>query len=94
MSGVLEPPRWPNGPKICAITNLPAYVSLADAKKRTGTVEGDSIKDWWTCGACGLVHCEHTIRPPAGATSGSGREPCEQRSTNAAKRLKTRQSDA
>lgn len=84
---LFEKPRWPGGPHLCLATNLPAFETVESAKALTRTVDGDSLKSSWTCSVCGMIHAEYTIRSPAGSSSGAGRVPCYQASTENAKKL-------
>lgn len=86
---LLQNPVWPNGPLICARFWLPAFDTVEAAKALTRTVEGDSVKSAWRCKACGKIHVERYVRPPAGASSGVGREPWPDRGIIAAKREAT-----
>ena len=84
---LFELPRWKNGPKICVATNLPAFETVADARNLTRTVEGDSLKESWTCSVCGMIHAEYRFRSPAGDSSGNPRSVWPQGSIKKAKAL-------
>lgn len=70
----LDPPRWPGGPRICPVANLPAFQIWADAAEFLDALHG-SAKVKWIC-----RHCEHwhfwgdpNSYAPAGQTSGTCR---------------------
>lgn len=76
----LEASRWPNGPKICAVANLPYFKSEAEAKAwHTRHLDGNPIYEpnpivkMWRCAACGGVHFLTKMRPPSGSSSGSSK---------------------
>jgi len=55
-SQFLNPPRWPGGPKICIVANLPAFETEADAiasNERNGHLP---ILVRWHCKSCGGFH--------------------------------------
>lgn len=63
---------------ICVAANLPAFESVKAAADLTRTMEGDSLKETWTCKACGMIHAGYKFRAPSGVTSGSGRKEAPQ----------------
>ena len=81
----LDPPRWRNGPRICIAANLPAFDTLEAAKAMTRTLEGDSLRESWTCSACGKIHAAYKFRSPAGDSSGNPRPEATQHTYLAAK---------
>jgi len=74
MTTNLDPPRWPNGPRICEKANLPAFETVAqvDAFYETNC-PGHSIVARWRCRECGLIHCWGVGGTPSGASSGTTR---------------------
>jgi hypothetical protein len=74
MSAPLMKPRWPNGPKICAAENLPAFETAKDlAAFLAKNAPSCKVVKKWQCQACGHFHA-YTVAPdPAGGSSGTGR---------------------
>lgn len=72
-SVTLEPPRWPNGPMICPVENLPAFEDKAELAKFRNAHAGSSIKEW-QCTACGMWHYKAKVPCPAGGSNGNERE--------------------
>jgi hypothetical protein len=74
MNARLEKPRWPGGPKICSVENLPAFETV-DAWRAFHKANGPSCKilKEWQCEACGHWHARTSAPDPAGASSGNGR---------------------
>ena len=74
---ILDPPRWPGGPAICPIENLPAFPTEADAFKfqRHGSREAPRtrILRLWKCDCCDHWHFTATTPSPSGASSGTER---------------------
>lgn len=71
----LDPPRWKGGPKICPAVNLPAFDSpQAIADFIAKNCPGATLTDQYQCIRCDKWHFEATMRPPSGATSGTGRK--------------------
>ena len=64
---ILEPARYPGGPQICAIVNLPSFKSDADLRDyldRHVPISGSPSKVW-TCKDCGGWHFEFKPTRPA-----------------------------
>lgn len=74
MNATLSKPRWPGGPKICPLANLPAFTT-SDALRSFLKNNGPSCKVVleWECTGCGHWHAETSAPDPAGASSGNGR---------------------
>ncbi len=87
-SELFEPARWTNGPKICLAVNLPAFDTVEQAKALTRTMEGDSLRESWTCSVCGMIHASYKFRSPAGESSGNPRPEWPQKGIMFAKTLK------
>lgn len=70
----LDPPRWPNGPQICSVVNLPAFETEAELDK-FNAANGPSCKvdRKWLCEHCEGWHCDVTAPDPSGGSSGTGR---------------------
>lgn len=71
-----EKPRWPQGPKICAGANLPAFET--EQQMRASTVKNSpscKVLFEFPCTHCGQWHCWASAPPPAGSSSGTGRTP-------------------
>lgn len=70
----MNPARWPNGPRICATANLPAFASLVEWRN-FHSANGPSCKiiREYQCTDCGQWHAVTTAPDPAGASSGQGR---------------------
>lgn len=74
MNPNLDKPRWPGGPPICTVTNLPAFDSVESlAAFRDASAPGGHIIAQWKCTACGLWHYWSAGHDPAGASSGMTR---------------------
>lgn len=70
----LDPPRWPFGPDICPVANLPALpteAALHEFHRRNGP--RCAVLREWQCDACGHWHAATVAPDPSGATSGTGR---------------------
>lgn len=78
----LDPPRWPNGPPICPVTNLPAFPDRAALDKFFKTLPAVTVQRVGLCSACGHYHAEAKSRPPSGATSGTGRKEYERKASH------------
>lgn len=75
MTSHLEVSRWPGGPLICDVTNLPSHASKSDALTfHERNAPGQSIGRIGPCHYCGGWHYESKVRPPSGASSGTGRK--------------------
>ena len=60
---VLEPPRWPGGPEICEMHNLPAFETREDAEKfHDNQGSRNPIKRIGRCRYCGKWHYESKAR--------------------------------
>lgn len=70
----LEPPRWPGGPGICPVANLPGFLAVEDLTRFVDSLCG-SVMVKWQCSECGTWHFWPSANPnaPAGETSGSCR---------------------
>lgn len=70
----LEKARWPGGPKICSVANLPAF-ETEGALRAFLKANGPSCKvvKEWQCEACGHWHAKTRAPDPAGGSSGTGR---------------------
>lgn len=69
-----DPPRWPNGPKICPVANLPAFYSPHDLHVfLESNSPGTAIIHQWKCIACAHWHAKCVAASPAGASSGTTR---------------------
>lgn len=53
---MLESPRWPGGPRICLVINLPAFENEDDMKKFEDKYTVNKVKSRWLCQACGCWH--------------------------------------
>ncbi len=74
MKLTFDPPRWPNGPRICPAANLPAFDSDADAAAfRASNCPGHTVVAQWTCNVCGKIHFWGVGGDPSGASSGTTR---------------------
>jgi hypothetical protein len=71
---VLEPARWPGGPLICSVENLPAHESES-AMKKFHEANGPSCQVIRSgkCKHCGYWHMETRAPDPSGGSSGTGR---------------------
>lgn len=71
----LDPPRWPDGPGICPIANLPGFLTTSELTAFADGLCG-SVEVKWQCAECGTWHFWPSANPhaPAGETSGSCRE--------------------
>jgi len=73
-STLLESPRWPGGPPICPVVNLPALPSetalMAFLAKNGPRCEVISINH---CPFCDHWHAETNAPNPSGDSSGTGR---------------------
>ena len=71
---IFDHPRWPGGPLICPIENLPAFDTRATLDHFHKT-NGPSCKviRTWQCDHCHHWHMETTAPDPAGGSSGTGR---------------------
>lgn len=66
--------RWPNGPKICIATNLPAFETPEALESfRETNAPGGQIIARWQCTACGLWHYWGSGHDPAGGSSATTR---------------------
>jgi hypothetical protein len=75
MNAQLEPPRWPGGPDICPVANLPAFLTAKDAADfRAANSPGTTVIAEWTCTSCFWIHFWSVAQGPAGASSGTTRE--------------------
>lgn len=73
-TAALEPPRWPGGPPICTVENLPAletYQALQEFHQKNGP--SCKVVKTWHCPVCQRWHAETIAPDPAGNTSGTGR---------------------
>lgn len=68
----LDPPRWPNGPPICPVSNLPAFESWDQAQKFMDAHCGSEMAKW-RCTGCGCWHYWAKPHAPAGGSSGTTR---------------------
>lgn len=72
----LDPPRWPGGPPICPVVNLPAFTGKAAAMAfRDANAPGSNVKRIWLCTDCGMVHYEATPIAVSGTTAGKHERP-------------------
>lgn len=70
----LEEPRWPNGPAICEVANLPAFETEPELQKfHLATGPSCKVLRVWHCEHCEGWHMETTAPDPAGGSSGTGR---------------------
>jgi hypothetical protein len=70
----LQDARWPGGPKICPVTNLPAFVDAkALADFQTKNAPSCKVVHKGLCKHCGHWHAKTVAPDPAGASSGNGR---------------------
>lgn len=75
----------------CEETNLPCFKDVIDAMNWLATAERNYYQTSWTCSACGFLHAEFSDpAKPSGSSSGTGRERCQQVSTELAKTLSVR----
>lgn len=58
MSDVLEPARWPGGPKICPATNLPAFPTMKDLKRFFDGLPAVTVDRTGLCTVCQHYHAE------------------------------------
>lgn len=67
-------PRWPGGPLVCEVANLPAF-ETQDELNKFHLANGPSCKviRQWQCEHCEGWHHETTAPDPAGGSSGTGR---------------------
>jgi hypothetical protein len=63
----LTPPRWPNGPQICAASNLPSFPTEKAAKDSIDHFHLVMLSALWECRCCDGWHA-WTVR----ATDSSG----------------------
>lgn len=68
----LEPPRWPGGPGICPVANLPYFATRAELKAFQAKNASTDIETW-KCAACGGFHFWGKVPAPAGGSSGTSR---------------------
>ena len=70
----LDPRRWPDGPGICPVANLPGFLSLDELKDFVDGLQGSTLATW-QCGECGCWHFwpSPNSYAPSGETSGSCR---------------------
>lgn len=68
----LDPPRWPGGPGICPVANLPGFLTVEDLNAFVDGLCG-SVMVKWQCGECGTWHHWAKPKAPAGESSGSSR---------------------
>jgi len=74
MSCELEPARWPNGPKICPVANLPAFPTEKDFRTEHERFSpGVHVLRVYLCEHCGHWHADTVGRGPGGESSGTGR---------------------
>jgi hypothetical protein len=70
----LEKPRWPGGPKICPVVNLPAFVDSKALDEFLKTnAPSCKVVHKGQCKHCGHWHAKTVAPDPAGASSGNGR---------------------
>lgn len=67
-------PRWPGAPKICIYENMLAFETEKELNAFNDTCASPQIVEKWICKACGCYHYVAKPTPPAGASSGTGRE--------------------
>jgi hypothetical protein len=57
LTAQLLPARWPKGPQICSIANLPAFESQAEMKDfHAVNAPRIQVKEEYQCFACGKWH--------------------------------------
>jgi len=52
----LDPPRWPGGPAICQVANLPAFATEKEAAAFNNRNGHLPILAQWPCKFCGHIH--------------------------------------
>lgn len=57
----LDPPRWPGGPQICIVANLPAFETEAQAIKFNSSDHPLPVLARWQCKACEGWHYWSTL---------------------------------
>lgn len=71
----VDPPRWPGGPEICTLENLPRFETWKEAEAfHEKNAPGARIIRKGVCKFCGGWHYVAKPRPPSGDSSGTGRE--------------------
>jgi len=73
-SKLLDPPRWPGGPKICIVANLPAFETEADAMQFNGGEHPLPVLARWQCQSCGGWHYWSTSRTDSNGAFKGGAE--------------------
>lgn len=70
----LDPPRWPKGPSICPVANLPAFETQAVMKEfHEANGPGCKVIREYLCRRCGHWHMVTRAPDPTGGSSGTGR---------------------
>lgn len=71
---VFDPPRWPDGPRICTVANLPSFAddqSVSDFRDKN--CPSHTIIAKWRCKVCRGIHFWSVGGDPSGASSGTTR---------------------
>lgn len=68
-----EPSRWPGGPQICTVVNLPIYASAKEATQSIDHFHTIAFIALWNCSQCGGWHLWTTSATDSngGALSGA-----------------------
>jgi len=69
-----DKPRWPGGPLICIVANLPAFPTKAAYNEfHEANGPGCKVLRVWLCKACKFFHADTVAPNPCGDSSGTGR---------------------